>query len=125
MNKMNKSIYASKIINWYRRIKLIHVLKRYRNFNYNDYLNLMDYFNFTTGLWDYMGLLSDMNIVDFRENDSEYISNEIYSSDDDFSKDTLIENTIEENNDNQSLFQYAISFFNIFNFTKDNLNILF
>lgn len=118
---MNKSIYASKIINWYRRIKLIHVLKRYRNLNYNHYLNLIDYFDFKTGQWDYMGLLSDINIVDFREDESEYVSDnfdklsyEMYSSDDDFSKDTLIENTIDKKNDNQSLLQYVISFFYIF-----------
>ena len=115
-----KNIYASKIANWYRRKKLISVLKKYRNLNNHNELDLLEYFDFETGLWDHRGLLSDINITNEREFDSdidylsdnndnyfEYESSNIYSSEDDFSKDTFVEIQKEE----QSLFQYIMSFF--------------
>lgn len=130
MNKMNKNIYASKIINWYRQQKLIYVLEKYRNCFNNYQLNLLDYFDFKTGLWDYIGLLSDIIIINQRENNSDIDSlsdnNDdnyyntfdsdkdfinLYSSEDDFSKDNYIENIMEEMKKNQTFFQYIISFF--------------
>ena len=129
INKINKNIYASKIINWYRQQKLIYVLKKYRNCFNNYQLNLLDYFDFKTGLWDCRGLLSDIIIINQQDNntdidslsdnsddyyntydsDKDYIN--LYSSEDDFSKDNYIENIMEEMEKNQTFFQYIISFF--------------
>ena len=130
INKINKNIYASKIINWYRQQKLIYVLEKYRNCFNNYQLNLLDYFDFKTGLWDYIGLLSDIIIINQIENNSDIDSvsdnNDdnyyntfdsdkdfinLYSSEDDFSKDNYIENIMEEMKKNQTFFQYIISFF--------------
>ena len=127
MDKINKinninNICASKISNWYRRQKLISVLKKLRKFHYYDQLNLLDYFDFEKGLWDHRGLLSDIKIIDERESDlyidclSDYCSeNEFqdkYSSDDDFSKDTFFECiNKDETKNKQTLFQYIMSFF--------------
>lgn len=114
------NICASKIANWYRQQKLISVLKKYKNFDYYNNLCLLDYFDFKTGLWDHRGLLSDINITNEREYNSDidylsddnddYFENEysnVYSSEDDFSKDTFVEIQKEE----QSLYQYIMSFF--------------
>ena len=109
-------------------------MRKYRNCNNNNELDLLDYFDFETGLWDHRGLLSDINIVRKRQHksytdclsDNSYDDNyddysddcsereypDSYSSEDEFSKDTSFEHiNKDEVTIKQTLFQYIMSFF--------------
>lgn len=111
-----KKICSSLITNWYRNIRTKQVLRRFKNYNYDNSIDLLDYYD---GYWDYMGLESDMNIVD---NDKNYFNNydNIYDfdiseddfdiSEDDFSKDININGYLQEKK-NKTLFEYILSFF--------------